>query len=90
MRKEASMSRTNIELNDKVLKEALKLTKMKTKKDLVNYALEELVKKLRRKKILELEGKVKWEAILMRCGQEGYDNDFAIIEKCIGLKSVKI
>jgi len=58
------MSRTNIELNDKVLKEALKLTKMKTKKDLVNYALEELIKKLRRKKILELEGKVEWEGNL--------------------------
>jgi Arc/MetJ family transcription regulator len=57
------MSRTNIELNDKVLKE-IKLTKMKTKKDLVNYALEELIKKLRRKKILELEGKVKWEGNL--------------------------
>jgi Arc/MetJ family transcription regulator len=58
------MSRTNIELNNKVLKEAFKLTDIKTKKDLVNYALEELVKRLRRKKILELEGKVKWEGNL--------------------------
>lgn len=58
------MSRTNIELNNKVLKEAFKLTDIKTKKDLVNYALEELVKRLRRKKILELEGKVKWEGDL--------------------------
>jgi len=64
MRREVSMSRTNVELNDKVLKEALKLTKMRTKKDIVNYALEELVKKLRRKKILELEGEVKWEGNL--------------------------
>ncbi len=58
------MSRTNIELNNKVLKEAFELTDIKTKKDLVNYALEELVKRLRRKKILELEGKVKWEGDL--------------------------
>ena len=58
------MSRTNIELNNKVLKEAFKLTDIKTKKDLVNYALEELVKRLRRKKMLELEGKVKWEGNL--------------------------
>ena len=58
------MPRTNIELDDKVLKEAFKLTDIKTKKDLVNYALEELVKKCRRKKILELEGKVKWEGNL--------------------------
>ena len=58
------MPRTNIELNDKILKDALRLTRIKTKKDVVNYALEELVKKLRRKKILELEGKVKWEGNL--------------------------
>jgi Arc/MetJ family transcription regulator len=57
MKKEVYMSRTNIELNDKVLKEALKLTKMKTKKDLVNYALEELIKKLRRKKYSNLRAK---------------------------------
>jgi Arc/MetJ family transcription regulator len=58
------MSRTNIELNDGMVKAAMKLTHIKTKKDLVNYALEELVKKHRRKKILELEGKMKWEGNL--------------------------
>lgn len=58
------MSRTNIELNDRILKEAFKLTHMKTKKEIVNYAVGELVKRLRRKKILELEGKVKWEGNL--------------------------
>jgi len=58
------MSRTNIELNDKILKEAMKMTHIRTKKDLVNYALDELVKRLRRKKMLELEGKVKWEGNL--------------------------
>lgn len=58
------MSRTNIELDDKILKEAIKLTHLKTKKEAVNYALEELVKRLRRKKMLELEGKVKWEGNL--------------------------
>jgi len=58
------MSRTNIDLNDRILKEAGKLTHMKTKKEIVNYAMEELVKRLRRKKILELEGKVKWEGDL--------------------------
>lgn len=58
------MSRTNIELNDEILKEAIKLTDIKTKKELVNYALEELVKRFRRKKMLELEGKVKWKGNL--------------------------
>lgn len=54
------MSRTNIELDDKLVNEAMKLTHKKTKKDLVNYAIEELVRKLKRKNILELEGKVEW------------------------------
>ncbi len=58
------MARTNIELDDKILKDAIKLTHLRTKKEVVNYALEELVKKLRRKKILELEGKVMWEGNL--------------------------
>jgi Arc/MetJ family transcription regulator len=54
------MNRTNIELDEKLVNEAMKLTHKKTKKDLVNYAVEELVRKLKRKKILELEGKVGW------------------------------
>ena len=54
------MSRTNIELDENLVNEAMKLTHKKTKKDLVNYAIEELVRKLKRKNILELEGKVEW------------------------------
>ena len=58
------MSRTNIDIDDKLIKEGLKATRLRTKKELVNYALEELVKKARRKRILELEGKVRWEGDL--------------------------
>jgi Arc/MetJ family transcription regulator len=54
------MRRTNIELDEKLVDEAMKLTNKKTKKDLVNYAIEDLVRKLKRKRVLELEGKVKW------------------------------
>ena len=54
------MLRTNIELDEKLVDEAMKLTNMKTKKELVNYAIEELVHKIKRKKILDLEGKVEW------------------------------
>ena len=53
--------RTNIVLDEKLVKEGLKLAKLKTKKDLVNLALKELVARRRRKKILKLEGKIKWE-----------------------------
>jgi Arc/MetJ family transcription regulator len=58
------MLRTNIELDEKLVAEALKLTRKKTKKELVNYALEELVRKLKRKKLLELKGKVEWSGNL--------------------------
>ncbi|HLC18008.1 MAG TPA: type II toxin-antitoxin system VapB family antitoxin [Thermodesulfobacteriota bacterium] len=54
------MLRTNIELDEKLVNEAMKLTHKKTKKELVNYALEELISRLKRKKLLDLEGKVEW------------------------------
>ncbi len=54
------MLRTNIEIDEKLVAEGLKLTRLKTKKDLVNYALKELVHKKKRKKLLEMEGKVEW------------------------------
>ena len=65
------MLRTNIELDEKLVKEAMKLTHKKTKKELVNYALDELVKRCKRKKILELEGRVAWTGSLeeMRKGR---------------------
>lgn len=65
------MHRTNIELDEKLVDEALKLTRMKTKKELVNYAIEELIRKIKRRKILKLEGKVEWSGSLdeMRKGR---------------------
>lgn len=54
------MLRTNIELDEKVVNEAMKLTHISTKKEVVDFALRELVKKLKRKKLLSLEGKIEW------------------------------
>ena len=58
------MMRTNIELDEKLVEEAMKLTDSKTKKELVNYALKELVRKKKRKKLLEKEGNVEWDGSL--------------------------
>jgi Arc/MetJ family transcription regulator len=60
------MPRTNIDLDDKLVKEGLKITHLQTKKELVHYALEELVKRARRKRMLDLEGKIEWEGDLKR------------------------
>jgi len=54
------MSRTNIMLEDKLVKDALRLTRLKTKRAVVNYALAELVRRKKRKRLLKKEGKVKW------------------------------
>jgi len=50
----AGMSRTNIEINDQLAREALKLTGLKTKRAVVNGALELLVRTERRKGLLLL------------------------------------
>ncbi|MBI5236178.1 MAG: type II toxin-antitoxin system VapB family antitoxin [Deltaproteobacteria bacterium] len=60
------MLRTNIELDERLVNDAMKLANMDTKKNLVNYALKELVGKLKRRKLLELEGKVSWTGSLAR------------------------
>jgi len=65
------MQRTNIELDEKLVKQAMKLFGKKTKKELVHFALNELIRRERAKGILSLEGKVKWEGDLreMRKGR---------------------
>lgn len=49
---------TNLDLDDKLIQEAKKLGKHKTKKDAVNAALEEYVRLKNQLKIVELFGKV--------------------------------
>lgn len=52
--------RTNIELDEKLVAEALRLSRLKSKKAVVHYALAELVRKKKRKGLLRLEGRVGW------------------------------
>lgn len=56
--------RTNIELDTDLIKEAMKITKLKTIKDVVHHSLKEIVRSGKRKKLLELKGKVIWEGDL--------------------------
>jgi len=58
------MARTNIDLNDNLVREAMRRTKCRTKKELVNLALQELVLHGRQKDILFLAGKIHWEGDL--------------------------
>lgn len=65
------MHRTNIELDEKLVKEGMRLFHKKTKKELINFALREVIRREKVKGILALEGKVVWEGDLreMRKGR---------------------
>ena len=52
--------RTNIELDDELVNEALQLTQVKTKKELVNLALAELIKAKKKKNLLDLAGQIQF------------------------------
>jgi Arc/MetJ family transcription regulator len=52
--------RTNIELDEDLVKEAFKYAGVKTKKDLIDLSLKEFIASRRRKDISELKGKIKF------------------------------
>ena len=52
--------RTNIDIDDDLMAKAIKFSKNKTKKEIINTALEAYVKYQMRLQILSLRGKVKW------------------------------
>lgn len=57
--------RTNIELNDELVAEAMRVSGAKTKKDVVDMALRELVKAKRKRSVLDLAGQIDFD--------KGYD-----------------
>ncbi len=57
--------RTNIDINDNLLKEAFSVSQVRTKKDLIHEALREYIRLKKRKDLTELAGSIEF--------QEGYD-----------------
>ena len=55
------MKRTNIVVDESLVEAALKATGLKTRRELVDYALRELLRRESQKKILELKGKINWQ-----------------------------
>lgn len=62
--------RTSIDLDDQLIQQALELSQLTTKKEVVHLALQELVNRLLRLKILQLQGKVEWVGNLDEIRQE--------------------
>lgn len=58
--------RTNIVLDDSLVEQALKLSNIKTKKEVVEEALKNYVAFLKRKQLLSLKGKITWEGDLKK------------------------
>ncbi|MEX0915469.1 MAG: type II toxin-antitoxin system VapB family antitoxin [Wenzhouxiangellaceae bacterium] len=56
--------RTNIDIDDRLMKEALKATGLTTKKDAVELGLKTLVKLHKQAEIRQFRGKLKWEGDL--------------------------
>ena len=56
--------RTNIEIDDKLMKRALRLTKLKTKRAVVEAGLQMLVRVKGQEEMLKLAGKVHWDGDL--------------------------
>ncbi len=52
--------RTNVVLDDRLIQEALALSGLKTKKDIISMALQEFVDSRKRKNLLELSGKIEF------------------------------
>lgn len=58
------MGRTNIEIDEKLVSKARKLTRLKTKREIVDKALELLVRSESRKGILRYHGSGIWKGEL--------------------------
>jgi Arc/MetJ family transcription regulator len=56
--------RTNIVMEEPLVREAQAITGIKTKTGVVHYALREIVRRAKQKEMLALRGKVAWEGDL--------------------------
>lgn len=68
-------TRTNIILDDDMVEEAKKLTSFRTKREVVDFALRELLKQLRKKKLLAIRHKGMWQGDLSKWRRKRFDNN---------------
>lgn len=58
------MIRTNIMLDENLVNSALKITKIKTRRALIDFALRELLRHEKQNKLLKLHGAIHWDGDL--------------------------
>ena len=54
------MKRTNIEIDERKIEEGMRITGIRTRKELVDFTLAELLRKERLKQLLNLKGKIEF------------------------------
>src|SRR5688572_1838144 len=64
------MAHTNIDLDDNLVAEAMRLTEAKSKKEVVHLGLRELIRMARLRKAREHRGKFHWEGNLRKMREE--------------------
>ena len=69
------MTRTNIVLDESLVGKAKRMTGLKTMREVVHYALRELVRHRRQRDILKLKGRVRWEGDLSKMRQARYSSE---------------
>lgn len=52
--------KTSIELKEELVKEALRLTNFQTEQELINFALEELIRTRKKRNLLDLSGQIQF------------------------------
>jgi len=68
------MAHTNIDLDDKLLAEAMQLTRAKTKKEVIHLGLRELIRLCRLRGVREHRGKFHWRGDLEKMrGEETHE-----------------
>ena len=58
------MGRTNVVLDDELVEKCLAATGLKTRRELIDYALREVLRHKNQRRLLELKGRVNWEGDL--------------------------
>lgn len=67
------MSRTIVDLRDDLIRKAQKLTGLTKKVEIVNFALEQLIRQREIEQILRLKGSVDWEGDLKKMRRNRFD-----------------
>lgn len=52
--------KTSIELNEELVKEALRLTNLQTEQELIDFALAELIRHRKKRNLLDLSGQIQF------------------------------